>query len=520
MTKFEKELETLNPFEIAEKLREASPKDKAIYDAGRGNPNWINTTSRKAFAKILNFGCMENPIYGDAGMSLIPENKGIAEEFERYLRAENGEAEAFLLQVLDFAKSENWTMDDFVAELVHGTLGDNYPVPSRILKYCERVQNRFFEDILYGNRSLERESQIFATEGGSAAICYIFNSLKENFLIRSYDKIAINTPIFPPYLDIPVLNDYELVEVDIESSPQNNWQIDVDELDKLKNPEIKVFFLVNPSNPSAMALSTEVLDKLEEVVAENPGLMIVTDDVYATFVPGFESIYARCPKNTVLVYSFSKLYGATGWRVGDVIINKNNIFDEKIAELPAVQKEILKNRYAKVSTDVENFSFIERIMADSRAIGLAHTAGVATPAQIMQMLFSFVHILDDENKYEKASNALVKKRATAFYEVLGYHKFEYPLYTYYYGLVNIYRLARKRHNEAFATFLEENYEEINFSVRLTERFGIMLLRGLGFGTQAGELRISFSNLNSYEFPIVAQAILDVMDSYYDEFLKQ
>ncbi len=35
--------------------------------------------------------------------------------------------------------------------------------------------------------------------GGTAAICYIFNSLKENGLIKAGDKIAINTPIFTPY---------------------------------------------------------------------------------------------------------------------------------------------------------------------------------------------------------------------------------------------------------------------------------------------------------------------------------
>ncbi|MFW2608669.1 aspartate 4-decarboxylase, partial [Aliarcobacter butzleri] len=49
---------------------------------------------------------------------------------------------------------------------------------------------------------------LFAVEGGTAAMAYIFNSLKENKLISKGDRIAIGTPVFTPYLEIPKLNDY------------------------------------------------------------------------------------------------------------------------------------------------------------------------------------------------------------------------------------------------------------------------------------------------------------------------
>ncbi|MBU5584076.1 aminotransferase class I/II-fold pyridoxal phosphate-dependent enzyme, partial [Enterococcus sp. S181_ASV_20] len=98
------------------------------------------------------------------------------------------------------------------------------------------------------------------TEGGTAAIVYIFNSLKENKLIKQGDKIAINTPIFTPYLQIPELNDYEMVEVDLRSDEEHNWEIQASELDKLKDPEIKAFFAVNPSNPGAMAFDDTALE--------------------------------------------------------------------------------------------------------------------------------------------------------------------------------------------------------------------------------------------------------------------
>jgi len=338
----EQSLEQLNPFEISSvMMEEAKRAGKAkLHDAGRGNPNWINIEARRAFALLLEFGCSdarELPISKD--IVGVPGNQGIFRRLKDFLVQQESETALFLLSILQFAEQQGWPADEFAAEMIHGVIGDNYPVPSRCLKFTEKVLNLYFEKILYGNKGLYKSSAIFPTEGGTAAIVYIFNSLKQNFFIKNGDKIAMNTPIFTPYLDIPGINDYELVELNVQSQEDKEWTIPLEALEVLKSPEIKVFFLVNPSNPGAMALSKEHLDKLEEVVQENPHLIVVTDDVYATYVNDFESIYARIPRNTILVYSFSKLYGATGWRIGDIIVHKENIFDDKIRQMPAEKKE-------------------------------------------------------------------------------------------------------------------------------------------------------------------------------------
>jgi aspartate 4-decarboxylase len=44
---------------------------------------------------------------------------------------------------------------------------------------------------------MKNKIKIFPTEGASAAIVYVFNSLKYNKLV------GILTPIFSPYLEIP-----------------------------------------------------------------------------------------------------------------------------------------------------------------------------------------------------------------------------------------------------------------------------------------------------------------------------
>ena len=92
-------------------------------------------------------------------------------------------------------------------------------------------------------------------------------------------------------------------------------------MEKLKDPAIKIFCLVNPSNPPSTKMSDAALAQLADLVAgTRPDLFIVTDDVYGTFADDFVSVFAKCPRNTLLVYSFSKFFGATGWRLGVIAL--------------------------------------------------------------------------------------------------------------------------------------------------------------------------------------------------------
>ena len=60
---------------------------------------------------------------------------------------------------------------------------------------------------------------LYAVEGGTAAMCYIFKSLKANRLLNPGDTIAMVTPIFTPYLEMPHLEDYGLHMIVIPGAP-------------------------------------------------------------------------------------------------------------------------------------------------------------------------------------------------------------------------------------------------------------------------------------------------------------
>ena len=145
--------------------------------------------------------------------------------------------------------------DAFVHELVDSIIGDHYPVPDRMLVHNEQIVHEYLQWAMCGNPRPKGKFKLYAVEGGTAAMCYIFKSLKSNRLLNPGDTIALGVPIFTPYLEMPHLEDYDLKIVDVHAPQENRFQFTDEELKKLLDPKIKAFFVVNPGNPCAVALS-------------------------------------------------------------------------------------------------------------------------------------------------------------------------------------------------------------------------------------------------------------------------
>ena len=247
-------------------------------------------------------------------------------------------------------KKFGFEADAFVHELVDSIIGDNYPVPDRMLVHNERISHEYLMWAMCGDPRPSGKFDLYAVEGGTAAMCYIFKSLKANRLLQPGDTIALGTPIFTPYTEMTHLEDYDLNVVKIEATQENRFQYSESEIKKLEDPKIKAFFVVNPGNPTGVAMSKETIASLAALVkSKRPDLMILTDDVYGTFVPGFRSLLGELPFNTIGVYSYSKYFGCTGWRLGVIAIHENNIFDQRIAKLADADLKKLDRRYGALT---------------------------------------------------------------------------------------------------------------------------------------------------------------------------
>ncbi len=223
----------------------------------------------------------------------MPQATGIAARLEGWLaKHADMPGAGFLSSMLQFAaKTFGFDPDAFVHELVDSIIGDNYPVPDRMLVHNERIVHEYLLWAMCGKPRPAGKFDLYAVEGGTAAMCYIFKSLKANRLLHPGDTIALGTPIFTPYLEMTHLEDYDLKVVHIKAPQENRFQFTDDEIKKLEDPKIKAFFVVNPGNPTGMALSAETIGKLTSLVKnKRPDLMLLTDDVYGTFVDDFRSL--------------------------------------------------------------------------------------------------------------------------------------------------------------------------------------------------------------------------------------
>jgi aspartate 4-decarboxylase len=450
-------------------------------------------------------------------MAQHSNKEGISDRFAAFMDASD-ETDKFLIDAVDHCEKElGMDRDDLLFEFANGIIGDYYPEPSRCLTLTEQILNEYIESTLFNGNKIEAGTDIFPTEGGSAAMCYIFHSLNHNRILKKGDKIAIGTPIFTPYLEIPNVNDYGLVSIDISADSEHDWDIDPAELDKLRDPDIKAFFLVNPSNPASHALSSATLERLKDVVRDNPDLIILTDDVYGTFVNGFESVYSALPDNTILVYSFSKLYGVTGWRTGLIAMSRNNVVDRLISELPDEDKKALKEEYSIAVSDPDEMRFIERLTADSRSIGLYHTSGLSTPSQIFMDLMALSHTTYEKDEYIEMANATVNERYNTLMNALGLEPDNGEENARYYALVDINKLITDRYGEEFAQWKKDNITDISFLNDLASKKGVVLMYGPGFDAPEGNVRISLANLNSKDYKEIVSRMMELLDEYYEEF---
>ncbi len=528
----QRELQKLSPFELKDKLISLALQGEAesnaqMLNAGRGNPNWICTTARDAFGTLLRFAVEESRRrVSGPDLGTLPVREGIEERFASFLREHPDLPGISLLRAsFEYAvRKLGLRANDLVNELTEGILGCFYPVPDRMLLCTERIVHEYLTQEMCGGNPPPGRFDLFAVEGGTAAVCYVFDSLMLNHLLRQGDTIALGVPTFTPYIEIPHFDRYsfKVVQVDAalesRSDGSHTWQYSDEEIDKLADKRIKAFFLVNPSNPPSVAMRQRSIARLVKLVkTKRRDLIVITDDVYSTFVPGFRSLMAELPENTVGVYSYSKHFGCTGWRLGVIALHQDNIIDTMISKLPSREREALARRYSSITLEPDRLKFIDRMVADSRQVALNHTAGLSTPQQIQMALFSLFALTDAANSYKTLCQLIVRRRYAAFMDGLGITLPSDENRAAYYAELDLMVWAEKTYGPDFAAFLRKNYEPSDILFRLAEQSGVVLLYGGGFGGPEWSVRVSLANLPEETYPKIGQFLKKAAEAYVEEW---
>lgn len=526
------ELARLSPFELKgriiamadEKVRRDA---NTLLNAGRGNPNWVATEARNAFFALGQFAMTEcgRDFLLPEGIAGVPRKDGISVRFETWLRDNKSVAGVdFLRRAYEYCLMElSADSDDLVEEWAGGIAGHCYPTPPRILPYTEKITRRYLDWALCaGNPPSDNLFDLFAVEGSTAGMCYCFDVLKHNFLLEKGDAIAIMVPVFTPYIEIPNLEEFEYTVLDVRADAMtpdglHTWQYNPEDIAQLKNPKYKMLFVTNPSNPPSYAIDEATVQALKEVVKVNPDLMILTDDVYGTFVNGYRSLIADLPFNAMSCYSFSKYFGATGWRLAVTAVGEKNVFDKLLSELPDEKKALLTKRYETLTLDVPGLKFIDRMVAESRLIALNHTAGLSTPQQIQMALFSLGALIDKDDAYHTRMLRLIHDRYDALWKNFGFEMPADPLRADYYSEIDMMVWAEKLYGKEFAGYIDKTYNPLAVVFRLASETGSVVLNGDGFAGPRWSIRVSLANLNEADYVRLGKNIRRILEQFADEW---
>ncbi|HVM70944.1 MAG TPA: pyridoxal phosphate-dependent aminotransferase [Anaerolineales bacterium] len=165
---------------------------------------------------------------------------------------------------------------------------------------------------LYGVR-YDPVHEILITVGVSEALYLVMNAL-----LDPGDEVIIPTPCFVSYQAEVVLAGG--VAVEIPSRPENNFQLDPDQVRSAITPRTKIIFIGYPNNPTGAVASHEVLAEVAKI-AEEHDLLIISDEIYDRLVYNHRHVCVPAldesiRQRTILLGGFSKDYAMTGWRIG------------------------------------------------------------------------------------------------------------------------------------------------------------------------------------------------------------
>lgn len=170
-----------------------------------------------------------------------------------------------------------------------------------------------------------------------------------------------------------------LAGAEIDLAPETELTVDVEALLAAVRTETRIVFVANPGNPTGTRIGRAELLRLRDGLPGN--VLLVIDEAYGEFAdaPGESMFDLAGQGGTVLLRTFSKVYGLAGMRVGwglfppeiagqlRKVLNPNNIS----AAAQAAAAAAMRDQPYMARTRAETAARRDRFAARMRALGLA-----------------------------------------------------------------------------------------------------------------------------------------------------
>ncbi|GFY80269.1 aspartate aminotransferase [Actinidia rufa] len=133
------------------------------------------------------------------------------------------------------------------------------------------------------------------------------------------DEVIIPAPYWVSYPEIARLAD--ATPVILSTNISENFLLDPELLESKITDKSRVLILCSPSNPTGSVYPRKLLEKIAQIVARHPRLLVLCDEIYEhiIYAPATHTSFASLPgmwERTLTVNGFSKAFAMTGWRLG------------------------------------------------------------------------------------------------------------------------------------------------------------------------------------------------------------
>ncbi len=164
------------------------------------------------------------------------------------------------------------------------------------------------------------EENIILTNGGSGAITLTYASI-----FNPGDELIIPSPNFVSYFYLGVFFGVKVIEIE----RNNDFSPNIEKMKQAITDKTKAILINSPNNPTGYALSKKELEEIVDIVIDKD-LYLISDEVYENYI--YDGLKQISPasldgmlERTITLNAMSKLFSATGFRLGYVVAKKEII---------------------------------------------------------------------------------------------------------------------------------------------------------------------------------------------------
>jgi aspartate aminotransferase len=225
----------------------------------------------------------------------------------------SNELKAQGIDVINLSVGEpDFNTPDHIKEAAKQAIDDNFSRYSPVPGY-PALRNAIVAKLKNENNLDYTAAQISCSNGAKQSVCNVIMTL-----VGAGDEVIVPAPYWVSYPEMVKLADG--TPVIIRAGIEQDFKITPAQLEAAITPKTKALILCSPSNPTGSVYSKEELAGLAAVLAKNPHVYVIADEIYEhiNYVGKHESIaqFPEMKENTIIVNGVSKAYAMTGWRIG------------------------------------------------------------------------------------------------------------------------------------------------------------------------------------------------------------